>query len=124
MFVVSLLSVPWLFLAPFLHSMTISHREIVTGFIYLVRNMQIFVGTFICLQLTFSPTFSLVRIIGVLSQDILDITANVFVEKPQKDIHNFVGTFSRVSAIFQSSLSAHSLLLLVYWLARNMYCFR
>ncbi|XP_012936830.1 probable phospholipid-transporting ATPase IIB isoform X3 [Aplysia californica] len=27
--------------------------------------------------------------------DILDITANVYAEKPQKDIHSFVGTFTR-----------------------------
>ena len=36
-----------------------------------------------------------VRCVNVL-QDILDITANVYAEKPQKDIYNFVGTFTRV----------------------------
>ena len=29
-------------------------------------------------------------------QDIFDITAHVYAEKPQKDIHSFVGTFTRV----------------------------
>ena len=29
--------------------------------------------------------------------DLLDIAAQVYAEKPQKDIHSFIGTFNRVS---------------------------
>ncbi len=31
-------------------------------------------------------------------RDLFDISAQVYAEKPQKDIHNFIGTFSRVSS--------------------------
>ncbi len=37
-------------------------------------------------------------------RDLFDISAQVYAEKPQKDIHNFIGTFSRVSLeLFVSS---------------------
>lgn len=43
--------------------------------------------------------------------DLHDITAQVFAEKPQKDIHSFVGTFSRSdSAVTEESLSIENTL--------------
>ncbi|XP_070194788.1 probable phospholipid-transporting ATPase IIB isoform X2 [Littorina saxatilis] len=43
--------------------------------------------------------------------DILDITANVYAEKPQKDIYNFVGTFTRTDgSTVEDSLSVENTL--------------
>lgn len=35
---------------------------------------------------------------------LFDIKASLYVEKPQKDIHSFIGTFTRVSTLLYSSL--------------------
>ena len=32
-------------------------------------------------------------------RELFEISAQVYAEKPQKDIHNFIGTFSRVSLL-------------------------
>ena len=36
-------------------------------------------------------------------RELFDISAQVYAEKPQKDIHNFIGTFSRVSCLINYS---------------------
>lgn len=38
-----------------------------------------------------------IMILFMRTQDIYSIAAQVYAEKPQMDIHNFIGTFTRVS---------------------------
>jgi len=49
---------------------------------------------------------------------LFDITATIFAEKPQRDIHSFIGTFRRVRESIILLLILNHKLFIIYYLAR------